>query len=132
KVVQHQQEVLVPQQCTQGISRLVPRIMEAKRMSNRGEYQSGVMNGGQGDESDTISKVLKKVCCDLDRQARLANACSSTPGHQSDLRPAQKRRRARRFLLASNERRQLHRQSSDPNRTLGALCSSIRSIPYFL
>jgi len=64
----------------------MPRLVEAKGLSNGWEYQVVVTNRGQGHERDAISEVRKQVCRNLDGQARLATPARAGESDQSRAR----------------------------------------------
>jgi hypothetical protein len=85
-------------------------FLQPKRLGNRGNNQGGIVKGGQGDETDPISKVTAQLAGDTQRQPGLADATRAGERQQAHFWPSQERADRGHFLFAPNEWGEWQRQ----------------------
>ena len=103
-VVEDQQHAAPAQKFQQGVEQRPGGLfVHVQRAGHRADDQSGVGDGGEFDDADTVREIGRQMVGDLERHPGLAHSASAHECQQ--VRAAQQREHRRHVVLASDERR---------------------------
>src|SRR6266566_10150769 len=90
KVVEQQQQLLVFQVCFQEVEhRLIANLFGSKFLSDSGNDQVRIADGGQRNEADTVGEVIEQVARDLQAQVSFADTTRACESHEARFRSKQ-------------------------------------------
>lgn len=112
KVIEAEQEVLVSKVGDEEVQQWpCPALFDVKPLSDGGQDQGGVAEGGQRNEEDAIGKISQDLRRDMHGQARLADTSGPGQRDQAYFRTREERTDGSDLLLTTNERREWCRQA---------------------
>src|SRR3989442_937699 len=85
------------------LQRPISRFPQSECLCDSGNDQVGIVDGGQWNEADPISKVIEQACRDLEAQACFANATGAGKSEQAHLWLPQQSTYCCYLLLATNK-----------------------------
>ncbi len=90
--------------------RLAAGLPHAECLSDGGNHQVGVADRGQRDVAQPVGKGILEVGCDVQAQARLANAGRADQGQQADVSAQEHAAHRRDLLVTADQRGRRRRQ----------------------
>src|SRR6266849_200697 len=109
EAVQHQQEVLIAQECFQVLRVFLAQVwsqllvFQAERVGDGMHDECGIADGGQWYEPDPIGEAVEQLGRDLQAQACFADASHAGESHKTDVRMLKQSTYRHYLLLAPNE-----------------------------